>query len=222
MDNALIPDQQFRGITNVSTPVGLAIIAVLIFPLYALFFGYAYNARQEYLPVAAYSARTAVKASYQNPFDSYGPLNNEILNNVLGESTTGRMIHPTPTMSAQKLQIISDAKTILGCDYLTTCRQFCDQTQNRDKCDQFGKMESSKLGTAPSAPSSLGVPNCADPSNKGKCFGLGVMCANLCTLYPNLCVKSTPMPRPSRPPLTPRVFPTGVKISPTLETPPAQ
>jgi len=124
-----------------------------------------------------------------------------------GSATTGIV---------QNLQtFIAQAKQVLGCDYATTCRDFCNQAANKQKCSDFvrlftgGKSVPVPSGTPPMMPGITAVTqelmsvDCNQPTNASKCGYVGTMCGNFCQKNPSLCKPGT-VPTPPRPSVLPR------------------
>ncbi len=117
-----------------------------------------------------------------------------------------------PQVSMQKF--IEDMKRVLGCDYQTTCKDFCTKTENRQKCMEFFQSEVPnspiQFNRGPMPPINM---NCQNNSNQTACRSLGMMCSNFCRMNPNQCVST------SRPGPTPRPFGRPEREQGTLSRP---
>ena len=113
---------------------------------------------------------------------------------------------PTSRQSTlTKDQVIQAAKEFLGCDYATTCHDFCNQTVNQAKCKEFSQYMQSKMSGQTTSPKTSPPPisstepaniDCSNPANASRCQNYGIMCGNFCQKNPQLCKPGT-LPHPS-------------------------
>lgn len=107
-----------------------------------------------------------------------------------------------------KKEIIEKAKTVLGCDNVSTCAAYCSDEANRQKCSDFAKEAGLRGGERPVGPGGCTSEEtckafCSDPDNFKICQGFVVSagsrfsgpggcnseesCKNYCTQNPQAC-----------------------------------
>ncbi len=106
--------------------------------------------------------------------------------------------------SVNKEKMLIDAKAFLGCDSESSCKEFCNNPSNQQKCQAFAQKEGfstqpqpGTAGTSYSTSSGLYLPYCtnpdscknfcSNPANKQTCDAFGTSCSTFCNGNPERC-----------------------------------
>lgn len=137
--------------------------------------------------------------------------------------------YPTPTLNAYTQKLIQEAKSVLGCDYATTCREFCTKEGNREKCANFmssfyennkqliphqnsNQLPSPKPTLKPTGVTGQSETNvdCSISSNRERCISYGSFCSKFCKQNSSFCNDITSNTVPTRYPTKtyPSAYPT--------------
>jgi hypothetical protein len=81
-------------------------------------------------------------------------------------------------LSPKNQEILSKAKTILGCDSPSSCKALCEKPENRQKCSQFAKEAGLEGGIHMQGPGGCTSEEtcrayCSEPAHKEECLKFG-------------------------------------------------
>lgn len=130
---------------------------------------------------------------------------------------------PTSGNSSLAVLFAQEAKRVLGCDYATTCRTFCNVSENKAKCSAFVKSfnaghKSQNTGTEMPSTSAMSL-DCSNPVNRERCVNYGGFCGTFCQRNPSFCNGTYPTnpPKPSQQSEPTRTFSTNSLTGPVWD-----
>lgn len=114
-------------------------------------------------------------------------------------------------------RLMEEAKSTLGCDYATTCHDYCNLPENKTKCEQFIKSFYGKnspvlrqsISPKPESNTSAITADCTNRANREKCIRYGSMCGTFCNKNQGFCNGNIPTINPSFHPVKPSIIPMG-------------
>ncbi len=97
-----------------------------------------------------------------------------------------------------KQEVLTKAKSVLGCDSIDACKNFCQKEENKISCDNFAKLVGLRGGVEKRGPGGCTTVDtckayCSNPQNVAECSRFGV---RIETAQPSPGVSAIPSPNP--------------------------